>query len=119
MVPDITVVGTTPTFYRIPITEDLAQHVAHGTYPTDPIRVTFCLPPVPRPASEGVKPLDNRRVILSCYEAFEMVIGGFLSSSHVIFFVGGFYTHERAPCSTEPYVAFVPIYCSAGPFVIG
>jgi hypothetical protein len=76
--PGITMSGTTPTFYKIPITTDLVQHVAGGTYPPDPIHVTFCLPPVPRPArrdSEGVIPLDNRRPFLSCYEAFKTVIG--------------------------------------------
>ncbi len=76
--PGITMVGTAPTFYKIPVTKDLLQHVAQGTYPPDPTHVTFCQPPVPRPArrySEGMKPLDNRQQILSCYEAFRMVVG--------------------------------------------
>jgi len=71
-------VGTTPTFYKIPVTKDLLQHVAQGTYPPNPIHVTFCQPPIPRPArrySEGMKPLDNRQRILGCYEAFKTVIG--------------------------------------------
>lgn len=68
--PGITMVGTTPTFYKIPVTTVLLQR--------SPIRVTFCHPPVPRPArreSEGMKPLDNRLQIRSCYEAFKTVVG--------------------------------------------
>jgi hypothetical protein len=40
--------------------------------------VSYCYPPVPRPArrrSEGMKPLDNRREILKCYEAFKVIVG--------------------------------------------
>ncbi|KAF5353350.1 hypothetical protein D9756_007804 [Leucocoprinus leucothites] len=79
IMPGITMVGTTPTFYKIPVTRALLQHVAQGTYPPEPAtRVTYCQPPVPRPArrySEGMKPLDNRRQILSCYEAFKVIVG--------------------------------------------
>ena len=69
--------GIAPTFYKIPVTKDLVQHVTFGTYPPGSICVTFCLPPVPRPGrlhSEGMEPLDNRYPILSCYEAFAKVL---------------------------------------------
>jgi len=71
-------ISLTPTFFKIPITQALATHIRHGTYPPEETRVTYCYPPVARPArrrSEGMKPLDNRREILRCYEAFKMIVG--------------------------------------------
>ena len=39
-------------------------------------RVTFCCPPVPaRRHKEGMKLLDDRLVILKCYEAFKKIVG--------------------------------------------
>lgn len=78
VMPGIVMVGTSPTFFKIPITKELVSHVSHGTYPPTPTIVTFCFPPVPRPArrrSDGMKPLDNRREILKCYEAFKVIVG--------------------------------------------
>ncbi|KAF8871639.1 hypothetical protein CPB85DRAFT_1351758 [Mucidula mucida] len=78
VMPGIVMVGSTPIFFKIPITESLSSHILHGTYPPDVTSVTFCKPPVPRPdrwKSEGMKPLDSRRQILSCYEAFKKVVG--------------------------------------------
>ncbi|KAF8425080.1 hypothetical protein L210DRAFT_3567605 [Boletus edulis BED1] len=59
----IMIVGTTPIFYRIPVTRDLIEHIAQGTYPP------------PMPPIEGMKPLDSRYQILSCYEASKPIIG--------------------------------------------
>jgi hypothetical protein len=77
-------------------------HVAFGTYPPDTIRVTFCLPPVPRPgrlhSSERMQPLDNRHPIVSCYEAFAKVLATsfhFFYGLHVVFFED-FCIHEHA-----------------------
>jgi hypothetical protein len=39
VMPGIVMEGTVPKFYKIPVTKDLLEHVAHGTYPPDPIRV--------------------------------------------------------------------------------
>lgn len=78
IMPGIVMVGTSPIFFKIPVTENLEFHIRHGTYPPDVTTVTYCQPPVPRPArrrSEGMKPLDNRRQILMCYEAFSTVVG--------------------------------------------
>jgi len=58
----ITLVGSSPTFYKIPVTKDLAQAVAQGRFPATPTVVYVHLPAVPRPArrlSEGMKPLDS------------------------------------------------------------
>ena len=76
--PGIAMVGTSPTFFKIPVTRTLSTHIRHGTYPPEETHVTYCHPPVPRPArrrSEGMKPLDNRREILRCYEAFKVIVG--------------------------------------------
>ncbi|KAI0306081.1 hypothetical protein B0F90DRAFT_1695882 [Multifurca ochricompacta] len=62
----------------IPVTQTLSDHIAHGTYPPAETQVTYCYPSVPRPArrrSEGMKPLDNRREMLKCYEAFKAIVG--------------------------------------------
>jgi len=76
--PGIVMIGTSPSFFKIPITETLSTHIRDGTYPPEETHVTFCNPPVSRPGSlysEGMKPLDNRCEILRCYEAFKAVVG--------------------------------------------
>jgi len=78
VMPGIVMVGTSPIFFKIPITQTLSTHIRHGTYPPEETRVLYCYPPVPRPArrrSEGMKPLDNRVEILRCYEAFKSIVG--------------------------------------------
>ena len=69
--------GTMPTFYKIPVTTALVRAVQLGQYPVKETIVYAHLPPVSRPAlrySEGMKPLDNRHVIMSCYEAFKQFL---------------------------------------------
>ncbi|KIL00813.1 hypothetical protein PAXRUDRAFT_540334 [Paxillus rubicundulus Ve08.2h10] len=76
--PGIVMVGTSPAFFKIPVTQTLSTHIRYGTYSPEEIRVARCYPPVPRPArrrSEGMKPLDNRREIFKCYEAFKVIVG--------------------------------------------
>ena len=68
--------GTSPTFYKIPVTADLEYAVI--LYPDNPTQVSKYQPAVPRPNhrwSEGMKPLDARREVIQCYEAFKEVIG--------------------------------------------
>lgn len=70
--------GTSPIFLKIPITQELSDHICEGTYPPEETRVEFCYPPVPRPPrrrDEGMKPLENRREILECFEAFKAIVG--------------------------------------------
>jgi hypothetical protein len=77
VMPGMTLSGTSPIFYKIPVTTQLAQSVALGVYPAEPTIVHAHLPSVARPArrlSEGMKPLDNRASILACYEAFKRFI---------------------------------------------
>ena len=76
--PGIVMVGTSPAFFKIPVTQTLSTHIRHGTYPPEETRVTYRYPPVPRPGRrhyEGMKPLDNRREIFKCYEAFKAIVG--------------------------------------------
>ena len=77
VMPGITMLGSSPAFYKIPVTKELAHAVALGQFPATPNVVYAHLPAVPRPArrlSEGMKPLDNRRHILACYEAFRQFV---------------------------------------------
>jgi hypothetical protein len=70
-------IGTAPTFYKIRVTQQLADVVALGTFPRDPTIVYRHTPLVARPfrrLSEGMKPLDNRAVTLRCFEAFKKFI---------------------------------------------
>ena len=66
--------GTMPTFYKVPVTSVLVDCIQLGQYPATETIVYAHIPKVNRPAcqySEGMKPLDNRAHILSCYEAFK------------------------------------------------
>jgi len=63
-----------PTFYKINISMELATAVSQGVYPESPTIVYAHVPDVPGPLTEGMRPLDNRRVILSCFEAFKKFI---------------------------------------------
>ncbi|KAH8987409.1 hypothetical protein EDB86DRAFT_2188834 [Lactarius hatsudake] len=77
MIPGITLLGTSPIFYKIPVTTQLAQSVKLGLYPSEPTIVYQHLPKLARPIcrlSEGMKPLDNRAIILSCFEALKKFV---------------------------------------------
>jgi hypothetical protein len=77
VIPGITLVGTSPIFYKIPITAELVESVALGTFPAERTVVLAHLPDLARPAlrlSEGISPLDNRVRILACYEAFKKFV---------------------------------------------
>jgi hypothetical protein len=73
----ITMIGTYQTFFKIPVTPELIQAVQKGQYPATPTVVTMHRPDIPRPAhrlGEGMRPLDNRRNILACFEAFKQFV---------------------------------------------
>jgi len=74
VMPGIVMDGTMPTFYKIPITAELVRAVESGERPEQETVVHAYVPEVPtkvpRP-EEGMKPLDNRYIILSCYDAFK------------------------------------------------
>jgi hypothetical protein len=73
----ITMKGTTPIFYKIKVTAALVTSVGGGVYPQVASTVYAHVPNIPRPNrrwSEGMKPLDNRQIILSCCEAFKQFV---------------------------------------------
>ena len=76
-IPAIAVKGTMPIFYKVPVTTALVDAVASGTWPVEPTVALFHLPAVSRPArrwDEGMRPLDNRKLLFSIYEAFKGLI---------------------------------------------
>jgi len=73
----ITMLGTAPSFFKIPITQELVSAVELGKYPATPTTVTVHVPDIPRPScriAEGMVPLDNREVIFACFEAFKQFV---------------------------------------------
>ena len=82
-IPGITIIGTAPTFFKISITSALVKAVETGIYPSQDTIVHRLVPPVPRPhllEEHGMKPLDNRAIILGCFEAFKQYIHQVLMS---------------------------------------
>ena len=73
IIPGITMTGTMPTFYKIPVTCDLVHAVHLGIYPPQKTVVFAHSPDVPR-YGLGMTHLGNRGIILSCYEAFKQFI---------------------------------------------
>jgi len=70
-------IGTAPIFYRIFVTTALLQALATASYPQEETIVLKFVPPVPnqnRYRIDGMRPLDNRHIILQCFEAFKAVI---------------------------------------------
>jgi hypothetical protein len=77
IMPGIIMVGTAPVFYKIPVTAALEGCVINGIYPQATTTVYAHYPNVPRPDDfwlEGMRPLDNRKIVLSCYEAFKQFV---------------------------------------------
>jgi hypothetical protein len=73
----IVMIGTSPTFFKIPVSRDLMEAVQRGQYPDTPTVVAMHQPQLPRALrrlSEGMRPLDNRRVIVACLEAFKQFV---------------------------------------------
>ncbi|KAF8590485.1 hypothetical protein K439DRAFT_1611893 [Ramaria rubella] len=74
IIPAITMRGTFPTFYKIPVTHDLARAVAQGQYPLERTTVYRYKPMLPRRNSEGMRPLSNRVELVKCFGAFKQFI---------------------------------------------
>ncbi|KAJ7870143.1 hypothetical protein B0H14DRAFT_2345757, partial [Mycena olivaceomarginata] len=77
VVPGITMKGTSPIFFKVPVSQELVTAVIGGVYPATETIVQAHLPAIPRPAerlNEGMKPQDNRLIIMSCYEAFKQFV---------------------------------------------
>ncbi|KAI0255745.1 hypothetical protein BJV78DRAFT_1151243 [Lactifluus subvellereus] len=77
VVPGISMVGTAPTFYKVDVTVDLVRAIELGQYPAQVTTVHRFVPPVPRPLAmqqEGMRPLDNRRIMIQCFEALKQFV---------------------------------------------
>ena len=73
VMPGIVMDGTMPTFYQIPVIAQLVKAIEAGEQPKQETIIHAYRPEVPRP-EEGIKPLDNRYIILSCFEAFRRLV---------------------------------------------
>ncbi len=73
VMPGIVMVDTMPSFYKIPVTPELVAAVESGIPPEEETVIHAYLPEVPRP-EEGMKPLDNRYILLSCLSAFKQFL---------------------------------------------
>ena len=81
----ITMTGTSPAFFKVPVTSELIQAIQRGQYPARPTTVALHRPDIPRPAHrlrEGMRPLDNRLSMLACFEAFKQFVNWSASSFH-------------------------------------
>jgi hypothetical protein len=77
IIPGITMVGSVPTFYKIHVKQALVDAVQTGAYPTAVTTVHKLVPPVAdinQLGRQGMRPLNNRAVILGCFEAFKRFI---------------------------------------------
>jgi hypothetical protein len=74
VIPGITMVGTFPRLYKVKVTADLDHSVRFGLYPETQTVVYRHTPRVPRRRSDGMRPLDNRKLVLRCYEAFKKFV---------------------------------------------
>jgi hypothetical protein len=77
VIPGITMTGTFPRFYKIKVTADLERCVRYGQFPAVQTIVYRHTPRVPGRRSDGMRPLDNRELILRCYGGFQSVFGKF------------------------------------------
>ncbi|KAF7375435.1 hypothetical protein MSAN_00431400 [Mycena sanguinolenta] len=72
--PGIVMIGSTPTFYLIPVSEALAVAVCQGRYPSEPTVVKKLSTPVDdmrEYIEKGMEYLPNRRIIFQLLGAFK------------------------------------------------
>lgn len=67
-------VGTFPIFYKIEVTADLDHSVRFGQYPKTKTVVHRHTPRVPSRRDYGMRPLDNRKLVLRYCEAFKKFV---------------------------------------------
>jgi len=76
--------GTSPIFYRIPVSDKLLDALVTASFPPDETVVLKFIPSVPHPERyflNGMGPLPNRRIVLQCFEAFK---GSVVRLSHTL-----------------------------------
>jgi hypothetical protein len=71
--PGITMIGTTPTFFKISITETIRQAIACGEYSEIPTVVECFIADLPNldRQDESLRPVENRQYLLRCFKAFK------------------------------------------------
>jgi hypothetical protein len=69
-IPCITMVGTRPSFYQIPVTQQLSDYIVTGQFPPQPTVVRRSAPPTGRRVSEAIEVQDYWRIAIQCYDAF-------------------------------------------------
>ena len=74
IIPGITMARTFPKFYKIKVTAGVDRSIRYGTFPEEDTIVYRHTPRVPKRRSDGMRPLDNRELILRCYEGFKRVV---------------------------------------------
>jgi len=74
-IPCITMVGTTPTFYLVPVTKELSDAVMTGQYPPTQTLVLKCVTVTghQRRISDGMADIEFRRLALKRFVAFKNV----------------------------------------------
>jgi len=75
IIPGIVMFGTCPTFYKIPITNLLAECVRQGNVPTsDTLVEKYVIPNLPFNLSDALLSRENAQHIVMCYEAFRKFV---------------------------------------------
>lgn len=77
VIPAIVMMGATPVLYKFEITAGLVESVQSGQRPTKVTTVQRLVPPVNRHLllrEEGMVPVDNRGVMLSCLEGLKAFV---------------------------------------------
>ncbi|KAF9483606.1 hypothetical protein BDN70DRAFT_293031 [Pholiota conissans] len=77
IIPGIIMFSSSPSFFKIPVTSELAECVEDGRFPSTPTIVAGHVPDIPKPETrfnDGMMNLDNRRIFLQSFEAFKQFL---------------------------------------------
>ncbi|CAA7262261.1 unnamed protein product [Cyclocybe aegerita] len=74
VLPGVAFTGTTPTFYRIAVTEALSKAVESGQPPEEGVEVQRYVPELPGEKSEGMLDAQNRHLLLQEFLAFTVCV---------------------------------------------
>jgi hypothetical protein len=78
-IPCITMVGTRPIFYVVPVTQQLCTSVEQGQHPEEATEVRKCVVGAETQWSDGMERLDFRLEALKHYVLFRSLTEGLLS----------------------------------------
>ena len=76
-IPCITMPGTTPTFYLVPVTKELSDAVITGQHPTSQTQVLSCITAAThhRRISDGMGDPDFRKIAFKRFLTFKDLAG--------------------------------------------